>query len=312
MTTTTRTHNKTTRAARGPKRREPEGRPWWPAPVAVLVILVVGAAVAVLATRDGGDPAAAAGLPRTPDYHSLLVSPDDPRRLTLGTHDGLFRSTDGGLTWERAALAGEEAMNLSQPGGGRAVWVAGHDVLARSRDGGLSWAEVRPDGLPGLDIHGFAVDPLRPASVYAAVAGQGLYRSSDGGETFSLVTREVGAGVFALAVLRDGTLLAGDLQHGALLRSVDGGSAWEVAVRDEIVGLAARPDGRVLASAASGVLLSTDGGASWRRALRHAAGTGPIAWAPGEAGVAYVVGLDGSLHRSDDGGQTWAPVVEAS
>lgn len=311
MTTTTRMHDGDARAARGPKRREPEGRPWWLAPVAVLAILVAGAAVAVLATRDGADPTAAAGLPRTPDYHSLLVSPDDPRRLTLGTHDGLFRSTDGGLTWERAALAGADAMSLSRPGGGPTVWVAGHDVLARSGDGGLTWADVRPQGLPGLDIHGFAVDPLRPANVYAAVAGEGLYRSSDGGGTFSLVSRDVGAGVFALAVLRDGTLLAGDLGRDALMVSSDRGRTWRVATEEPVVGLAALPDGRVLASGPSGVMLSTDGAASWRRTLGHAAGTGPVAWAPGSPDVAYAVGLDGTLMRSGDGGRSWV-TVEAS
>src|SRR5439155_4442505 len=175
-------------------------------------------------------------LPRTTDYHSLLVAPNDPNALVLGTHQGLFRSTDGGRMWTKAELGGKDAMNLAQPTA-TVLWAAGHDVLAKSVDGGGTWTDVRPDGLPSLDVHGFAVDPRDPERLYAAVAGQGLYSSADGGESFVLRSRDVGPGVMALAALRDGWLLAGDMQRQILASSTDGGVTWKGLVRGSVTGL---------------------------------------------------------------------------
>lgn len=269
-----------------------------------LVALAVLALVAVqLAMRDGGG-----NLPDAPDYHSLLVSPTDPLDLLLGTHDGLFRSRDGGRTWSKFSLGGKDAMNLAQAEG-RTVWAAGHNVLARSSDGGITWRDVRPRGLPHLDLHGFAVDPRSPRTLYAAVAGAGLYRSRDGGASFSPVSRAVGGSVFALAVLRDGTILAGDAQRRLILASRNGGKTWAGAARAEVRGFAAAPgDAKVVLASGPGVLRSADGGHTWKQVLRLGAGTGPIAWAPSAPRIAYVVAFDRTLHRSGDGGATWRPV----
>lgn len=91
----------------------------------------------------------------------------------LGTHQGLFQSPDGGRTSKATALAGQDAINLGQAEGG-VTWTAGHNVLAKSTDGGRTWQDVRPEGLPHLDIHGFAVDPRDGRTLWAALAGQGL------------------------------------------------------------------------------------------------------------------------------------------
>lgn len=98
------------------------------------------------------------GLPNTSDYHSLLVDPADQQRLTLGTHNGLYVSDDGGRRWRHDALSGDDAMNLARPGAST-IWLAGHNVFKKSSDGGVTWTDVGPSGLPGLDIHGFTVTP---------------------------------------------------------------------------------------------------------------------------------------------------------
>lgn len=272
-------------------------------------IVVFSVAVVVYASGGGSDGSAASGLPRTSDYHSLLVSPTDANTLVLGTHEGLFRSTDGGLMWAKTSLAGSDAMNLAQPEG-RTVWAAGHDVLSRSVDGGTAWEDVRPSGLPGLDVHGFAVDPRDPARLLAAIAGQGLFGSTDGGASFKLVSREVGPGVMAVAILPSGRVLAGDMATGALVGSDDDGTTWKKIVEASVMGLAVNPadPDKVLASG-PGVLLSTDGGNSWQQALRLDSGAGPVAWSKSSPETAYVVGFDRSLYRTTDGGATWTGVV---
>jgi photosystem II stability/assembly factor-like uncharacterized protein len=275
---------------------------------AVIVAAVIAAVVAVVATRGGGGASgASSGLPDTPDYHSLSVSPEDASSILLGTHYGLYHSSDGGKTWVARGLAGKDAMNLARPSG-QTLWTAGHYVLAKSTDGGRSWSDVHPAGLPSLDIHGFAVDPRRPSTLYAAVAGRGLYRSNDKGVSFRPVSRDVGGAVMALAVKPTGEILAGDMQRGLLL-SRDGGRTWRVVLRAQLLGLAINPENpKRLLAAGPGILFSSDGGQKWSQPLKIDQGAGPVAWAPGNAKIAYAVGFDRRFYRSADGGETWSAV----
>jgi photosystem II stability/assembly factor-like uncharacterized protein len=264
-------------------------------------------AVALIASGGGGGEAAgeqSGGLPNTPDYHSLLVAADDPRTVVLGTHDGLYQSVDGGLNWQQTALEGQDAMNLGRAEGS-VTWTAGHNVLARSTDGGRTWQDVRPDGLPHLDIHGFAIDPSDPRTLWAALAGEGIYRSTDGGRSFQLVTREVGAGVMALAVTPGGRILAGDMQQG-LVVSDDGGKSWRLTLEAGVMGLAVNPkDPEVVLATGPGILRSSDGGQNWEQVLPLEQGAGPVAWSPSEPETAYVVGFDQTLYKTTDGGDSW-------
>jgi photosystem II stability/assembly factor-like uncharacterized protein len=236
-----------------------------------------------------------------------MVSPTNPKELLLGTHNGLFRSTDGGRRWAADALGGQDAMNLVRPGG-QTLWVAGHAVLAKSLDGGKTWRDARPSGLPGLDVHGFAADPRNARTLYAAIAGTGLYRSTDGGNSFSVASTDVGPAVMALVVMPDGRILAGDMQKG-LLVSRDGGKTWALNLPAALMGLAVNPADpkRVLASG-PGVLLSTSAGGTWKKVLDIPAGSGPVAWSKSNPKIAYVVGFDRTLYRSTDSGQKWSAV----
>jgi photosystem II stability/assembly factor-like uncharacterized protein len=301
------------RPVEAPKRRQPERRlPTWAYALGAAALVAAIAGGAFLLGKDRGQsgaegPVASTGLPDTPDYHSLLVAPSDARHVLLGTHAGLYESRDGGRTWEKAALAGQDAMNLARAEG-QTVWTAGHNVFAKSTDGGLTWTNVRPEGLPSLDIHGFAIDPSNPTRLYAAVAGEGLYRSDDDGQRFDLLSDEVGGAVFALAVTRDGRILAGDQQQG-LLASDDGGKGWTSVARAGILGLAINPaDPKTIAAGGPGVLLSTDGGRNWRQVLALSQGVGPVAWSKSDPEIGYAVGFDRVLYRTSDRGWTWRAV----
>jgi len=303
------------RAVQAPTRQQPgSSRPWLSALAGAGAVAVLALLVGVAVTRSNGGsgtptaPRVAPGLPDTPDYHSLVVSPTNAKALLLGTHYGLYRSTDGGRTWASDALGGQDAMNLVRPSG-QTLWVAGHMVLAKSVDGGKTWRDVRPAGLPGLDVHGFASDPRNSRTLYAAIAGTGLYRSTDGGNSFSVVSTDVGPAVMALAVMRDGRILAGDMQRGLMI-SRDGGRTWARNLRAQLMGVALNPTDpkRILASG-PGVSLSTNGGGNWKRVLDIPyGGGGPVAWSQSNPKIAYVVGFDRTLYRSTDSGLTWRAV----
>lgn len=292
-----------------PKRREQS-----PRRRGLLIAAAVGLAAlaglgAFLMNRaDSSGSSGAALLPDTPDYHSLLVGRTNPQELVLGTHYGLYRSSDGGRSWDPAELAGQDAMNLAQPTD-QVVWAAGHNVLARSTDGGATWTDVRPDGLPSLDVHGFTVDPNDPKTLYAAVSGQGLYRSADGGVSFVRVSKAVGPAVMALALTREGHVLAGDMEQG-LLRSNDRGKSWHQTLAEGVMGIALNPNEPKRAVATgSGIFMSDDQGESWREVLPLAKGGGPVAWSPSSPKIGYVVSFDRTLYKTTDGGSTWQPVT---
>ena len=286
--------------------------PWLYAGAGVgALALAIALALTVFGGGNGGQ-AASAGLPNTPDYHSLLVDPSNPQKLVLGTHAGLYVSSDGGRRWSFEALPGDDAMNLARTQEGDTVWLAGHQVFKKSSDGGATWRDVQPSGLPSLDIHGFAVDPRNSRDLYAAVAGLGLFRSQDEGTSFSLLSQQVGGAVMALAVLPDGRILAGDMGQG-LLESRDGGATWKQILRAAIMGLAVNPGDphRLLASGA-GVALSTNDGRTWRSVLDLPEGTGPVAWSRSDPTLAYVVGFNRTLYRTLDSGNSWRPVAAGS
>jgi len=273
---------------------------------AVAPVLALALAAGVTAGASARSRVASV-LPKTPHYHSLLVSPSDPNDLILGTHYGLYVSTDGGRHWRFDALKGKDAMGLARPRGDT-IWLTGHYVFKKSTDAGATWSNVRPAGLPTLDIHAFAVDPRAPETLYAAVAGIGLFRSTDNGRSFSLVSGKRGGAFMALLVTDNGRILAGDYLRG-LLESSDGGRSWKRIVRATILGLAVNPNDpkRVLASTA-GIALSTDEGKTWRLVLNLPQGVGPVAWSRSDPKLAYAVGLNRVFYRSTDSGQTWQAV----
>jgi photosystem II stability/assembly factor-like uncharacterized protein len=290
-----------------PDRRRLYARIAW---VAVVALAALGAFWVAKKQAEGPNEAVAppaVGLPHTPDYHSLLVDATDADRVLLGTHVGIYETMDGGRSWTFAGLEGDDAMNMVRTSDGT-LWVAGHSVLKKSADGGATWEDVRPDGLPSIDVHGFALDPADDQVIYAAIAGEGLYRSDDGGASFEEVSKGVGPAVYGLAVTSDGRVLAAE-QRG-VFASEDGGTTWRILLEENVVGLAVNPgDERTILAVGSGIFRTSDGGRTWRQVQEISEGAWPVAWAPSDPERAYVVGFDRELYRSTDAGATWEIVA---
>ena len=178
---------------------------------------------------------------------NIAVSSSDPSVIFAGTSpSALFRSTDGGESWEQLPVdMAEECPNVRvprvtalevDPANSNVVW-AGVEVdgVRRSLDGGDSWTRIN-GGLNDPDIHGMTVSVGGSTTVFTSTPGE-VFASTDTGESWQ------GLGVrdsFPLRYCRGITVKADDPDTllvatgdspfgvtGAIQRSTDRGKNWE-------------------------------------------------------------------------------------
>lgn len=287
------------------------------------------AAVAVAGTVAALLPiVATAAIPKASWYWTL--SAGDPNTLLLGTSAGLYRSTDAGKTWQPAGTARINATSVIQSAGtvlvggirtragSKAVMVVGGayisgpgtSVVEASTDGGKTWEPRTPRGLPNIGVQALAVDPADDSVIYAVVRNGALYRSTDGGDSFRLVAATVGGTPWAIAVTNNHHFVTGDMTSGSYLSST--GDRWlrtnfaDPKGGSMVMEYAVQPtDAHHILMTSYGVLASKDAGKTWSVALKSKVMFGPVAWALSTPTVAYAVGWNRSLWRSDDGGRSW-------
>ncbi|HZE89389.1 MAG TPA: hypothetical protein VE404_07580, partial [Verrucomicrobiae bacterium] len=305
---------------------------------------------------------------------ALAVDPTDPNHIWAGAAaGGVLESTDEGSTWtpvfDGQALLPVGALaahptdpNIVYAGTGEANG-AGYsydgDGVYRTTDGGATWQAI---GLADTHRIGrIAIDPVNPQRVFVAAAGgvyvaddhRGIYRSTDGGATFTqvlFVAPTAGAIDVAIDPVNPNRIYAAIWEHfstatrwvaggvdSGIWQSVDGGDTWTRLANG--LPTPAASVGRIgLAIAASspetvyalylndpgsliGIYRSTSAGAAWARVdtpgsppqpIFGGAGYyfGQIRVDPANALTVYV--LDVYWSRSTNGGVTWTDVVSGS
>ena len=181
---------------------------------------------------DGGKTWQHMGLEKTRNIHRLIMHPQDPKTLWAGVigspwsehpERGVYKTTDGGKTWQKVLYANEGtgiADLILDPNNPNkliaAMWEhrrhpwffnsgGPNSGIFISYDGGENWKKVDADkGLPKGDLGriGLSFAPSRPNLVYALMESKknGLYKSTDGGESWSLVaTKNIGGRPFYYA-----------------------------------------------------------------------------------------------------------------
>jgi photosystem II stability/assembly factor-like uncharacterized protein len=174
-------------------------------------------------SMDGGKSWTHIGLIDSRQIARILVDPADPNKIfvaALGhaygpnTERGVFRSKDGGATWQRMLFHDENtgAVDLAfEPGNTKTIYAALLQTrrppwnvyppskgpgsgLYRSSDGGDHWEPVTGRGLPAEEVGrmGIAFAPSNPKRIYLIVDAKagGLYRSDDGGENWRLMSQD--------------------------------------------------------------------------------------------------------------------------
>jgi len=104
-----------------------------------------------------------------------------PRLYALTMHDGLIVS-DNGTSWQRASDAPQAAMSgLDVHPVSGDVYLAGPAGVARSRDRGATWENLNlPEGARLVTS-----DPADEQNLYAAAESGRVYRSVDGGASWT-------------------------------------------------------------------------------------------------------------------------------
>lgn len=252
---------------------------------------------------------------------ALAVAPSDPRVLYVGTGEadmrsdiaqgaGMFRSRDSGRSWQPIGLGdsqqiGRISVNPTHPDV-LLVAALGHPYgpnetrgVFRSIDGGEHWQRtLYEDANTGaIDLEALRDHPevvfaalwqtrRPPWNVYSPSSGpgSGLYRSRDGGQTWTALTQRglpsktgrIGIAVSPSQPQRVFALV--DATDGGLYRSDDGGESW----------IRVSADRRI-----------------WQRGWYF----GGVTVDPANADVVYVCNT--ALYRSADGGKTFAPLKGA-
>ncbi len=202
-------------------------------------------------------------------FGDVALAPSDPRILYAGTGEqnnrqstswgnGVYRSEDGGDTWRHLGLAstrhiGKIEIHPSNPDIAYVaalgnLWTASPERgLYRTRDGGQTWERVlHVDEHTG--IVDLVMDPSNPDVLYAATyqrlrrtwgfngggPGSGIYKSTDGGETWRELTSgipEGDKGRIGLALASSNPrVLNALIEHAnrpGTYRSEDGGESWQ-------------------------------------------------------------------------------------
>jgi photosystem II stability/assembly factor-like uncharacterized protein len=289
---------------------------------------------------------------------AVAVCEADPDVVYIGTGetqirgniqqgDGVYRSTDGGRSWEHLGL--KETQNISRirihPGDCETAWVGAFGVhsmpnpergVFKTTNGGESWERVlfRDDRSGAVDI---SVHPSNPNVVYAALweawrkswgmssggPGSGLFRSTDGGDTWEEITRNPGLpqegllgkiGVAVSPVDQNRVYAIVENEEGGVFVSVDGGETWTRKNDERKLRQRAFYYTRIYADPVdvdrvyvlnTAFYRSDDGGESFGRTIGVPHGDNHDLWIASDNPDRMINGNDGGANVSVNGGRSW-------
>jgi photosystem II stability/assembly factor-like uncharacterized protein len=216
---------------------------------------------------------------------SLVVSPLNANVLFAGTNTSVCKSTDGGSTWIAYSPGGSDIYGLAVHAAAPSIVYAagkmthgGYTVMAffKSTDAGLSWTATPLHTVNNGAALSLAVDPASPNTVYiggniqGAPAQSKVYKSTNGGSTFTDVSSGFSSGGYAVNGLKvhptnPGIVYATNFYEG-IYRTTNGGASWSQVFTGTFfscLGVTPALPNIVYAGKDTLVYKSTDSGASW-------------------------------------------------
>lgn len=272
-----------------------------------------------------------------------------PRGVMTSHGDGVYKSSDAGKTWTSVGL--EKTQHISRivihPTNSDILWVAAQGALHgptqergiyKSVDGGKSWKKtLYVNTLTGASE--LSIDSNNPNVLYAALwehirkpwqvvsggSGSGLYKSTDGGETWKKIhkglPKEKGKMAIAVSPANSQTVFAliesdSQKEKGGLFVSKDAGDSWSRISGDHrliqrawyYIEIALDPNNEdIVYVMSASTYKSTDGGQSWNR-MPSAHGDYHDLWINPQNSSNMILTSDGGSEITFDGGSHWSRI----
>lgn len=264
------------------------------------------------------------GLPINARVSAVAIDPLSSSTLYAVANFGVFKSTNAGASWTPAetGLATPVFAIEVDPSTPSVLYAGTQAGVYKTLDAGGSWSPAGM-GIPSVSVTALAIDPSSPEKIYAGTFGGEVFRSADGGASWSAVTNGLPVssgitnGILVLAVDpgASATLYAAPLSRG-VLKSNDRGDSWKASntgLRSVWVNsLVVDPAEPAIVYAASrtfgGVFKSADGGRSWSNlqlltGAEYCLALAAAATAP----TTLYAATDRKVLKSTDGGAGWTP-----
>ncbi|MCB2203575.1 T9SS type A sorting domain-containing protein [bacterium] len=228
--------------------------------------------------------------------------------LFAGTYEGVYHSTDDGATWMHRVTE-ESGVNFRALGissSGR-LFGSASGVISISDDNGVTW-RYGDSTLTETwaDCFGFG-----PNNTVYACYWDGIFRSTNGGDSWSEISKIEGVAKQVCYVTPAGSIIIGTRKDG-LFRSTDGGltftqvpsAGWD---NDDHTAIIEAANGDLLLTNFNGVFRSSDDGVSWTM-LGQVPTYGVKDIAEDSKGNLFIASRGGGVAVSTDGGATWTEV----
>jgi photosystem II stability/assembly factor-like uncharacterized protein len=249
---------------------------------------------------------------------------------------GVYRSTNGGNTWNRLSpIPSEETSAVAvDPTDPNRVFVAGSRSLHRSTDGGAMWDVIggNTNGIFDGVISDVVIDPTNANRLFIGVHHSGIrtggiYRSIDGGQSWTLLATGIATGATAdgprVAIGRSGahgTKFVAVKMGDQVYTSIDGGNTFTAQTNAGTAGdgryknvISVDPtDESILFAGDLYLFRSTNGGTAWSNVSTAApawknrihADLHAIVFDPSNHNNMFVAS-DGGVYKSIDNGVNW-------
>jgi len=295
----------------------------------------------------GGTIGAIAVAPSNPDV-VYVGGGEFPLRGNVSHGDGIWKSTDAGRTWKLVGLPDSKHVGdiVVHPSNPDLVYagVLGHTFgpnatrgVYRSKDGGATWDKIlfRNDSTGVVDL---VMDPGNPNVLYAGFwqayrtpwmlssggAGGGMFKTTDGGDTWTEITRNTGLpagiwgdiGISVSGANSNRVYAIIEAKEGGVYRSDDAGATWAKINGNSNLTQRAWYYMKIHADPKNQNVVyvnnvqfqkSTDGGKTFRPVQGLPHGDSHDFWIAPDNANRMIEADDGGATVSTDGGRTWTP-----
>lgn len=270
------------------------------------------------------------GGPYAQNVSAILVDNQNAGHLLAGLTNGdVFSTPDNGVTWMKVSTVnpgGAIYGFLQGPENWQRIYAATESGAFVSSTRGKTWERltIEPGTSSSTSVRALAIDPWKPEIIYAGLRGKGIYKSTDGGDTWSQMNKGVDARLglsepydIAVDVSRPDDVYAAVPGLG-LLRSTDAGMSWAHLSEEytanatnvtQFILKGGTSQTMVFGTSTGNIFKSTDGGHSWSPTHNGLAVDAILSLTalPTKPEVLFAGTFNGVL-VSHDFGTSWLPV----